>query len=254
MPAVDLSQFQLGKKAAKRDPRTLKLAAYLPETPPVAPANRSWSSAVSKWPMLSNDVLADCTIAAALHMQECWCANSKSRVCTPTNDEALEAYERVCGYDPKNADTTDNGGVILDVLNAWRKDGIGGKTIDAFVEVNRKDRNSVKLAIDFFGGLDIGILLPVSAQKQKIWRYRPDQPGFELNSWGGHSVSIVNYSAIDLTCVTWGTLMKMSWPFFDEYCDEAFAAISEDWFDQNKKTPAGLDLATLQADLKIVTN
>ena len=254
MPTVDLSQFQLGKKAARRDPRTLRLANYLADKPPVAPAARDWSAGVKDWPMLQNDLLADCTIAATLHMQECWCANSKARECVPTGIDALEAYERICGYDPHNAEATDNGGVLLDVMNAWRRDGIGGSRIDAFVSVDHKNRNAVKLAIDLFGGLDIGLQLPVSAQTQSTWRYIPTEPGFEIGSWGGHSVNLVGFDNLSLPCVTWGKLQKMSWPFFLEYADECFAILSEDWLDTNKKTPTGLDLTTLQADLKIVTN
>src|SRR5207245_1805953 len=72
------------------------------------------------------------------------------------------------GYDP-NDPNSDAGGVELDVLNAWRKDGIGGRQVVAFVKLDSKDVHQVRTAINLFGGIYTGFALPRSAQNQDVW-------------------------------------------------------------------------------------
>src|SRR4051812_38110220 len=103
MPA-NHSAMRLGKQAPKHDDRTLKLAKYLvPENLPPPPDFVDYSQKLSDIPLLLNDKLGDCTIAAVLHMQSVFCSNS-GRPFKITDEEALEAYSRICGYDPKQTD------------------------------------------------------------------------------------------------------------------------------------------------------
>jgi len=69
-------------------------------------------------------------------------------------------------------------------------------------------------------------------------------------SWGGHAVPVVAYDARGLTVVTWGALQTMTWTFWEAYCEEAYAIISNDYLTAQKETPAGFNLAQLQEDLK----
>jgi hypothetical protein len=92
--------------------------------------------------------------------------------------------------------------------------------------------------------------LPASAQDQKVWEVGHGK-GSEKGSWGGHAIAIVDYDKDGLVCVTWGAELRMTWSFFARYCDEAYAAISQDYFTRSKKTPEGFDLKALEADLKI---
>jgi len=48
--------------------------------------------------------------------------------------------------------------------------------------------------------------------------------------------------------VTWGALQRMTWGFWSAYCDEAYALLSNDFLTADR-TPAGVDLATLESDL-----
>jgi len=57
------------------------------------------------------------------------------------------------------------------------------------------------------------------------------------------------YDARGLTCITWGQTKKMTWSFWDAYCDEAYALLSEIWAPEKKIAPAGFDLAALKSDL-----
>jgi hypothetical protein len=63
---------------------------------------------------------------------------------------------------------------------------------------------------------------------------------------------VPKYDLDGFTCVTWGGLQKMTVAFWNEYCDEAHALLSNDWLGK-KGSPAGLDLALLEADLQAVT-
>jgi hypothetical protein len=138
-------------------------------------------------------------------------------------------------------------------------------------------------AIWLFGGAYIGVELPISAQNQDVWDV-PADPGLddEPGSWGGHAIYLVGYdrklaiddcrsstgrqstigngqSSIDnrqstITCITWGQPKKMTWAWFEKYCSEAYALVSKDWLKASGVAPCGFDFATLENDLKLVTN
>jgi hypothetical protein len=45
-------------------------------------------------------------------------------------------------------------------------------------------------------------------------------------------------------------VQRMTWGFWDAYCDEAYAVLSKDWISKvNKKAPNQFDFQTLRADL-----
>ena len=106
------------------------------------------------------------------------------------------------------------------------------------------------------GGDDAVRTLPVSAQSQvqnhQPWSVPPGgttgdgKPG----SWGGHAVPVVAYDSRGVTCVTWGALQSMTWSFWEAYCEEAYALLSNDYLSGKKTTPQGFGLQQLQADLQ----
>ena len=59
----------------------------------------------------------------------------------------------------------------------------------------------------------------------------------------------MGYGAAGCTCVTWGQLQQMSWPWFLKYCDEAYAEIALDWLNANGEAPNSLNIDALTADL-----
>lgn len=247
----DHSAMRLGKAAPKLDPRTLRLTTYLRHDElPEPPKELRLSAKVGKWGMLLNDDLGCCTIAGALHQAQAQNANV-GREFDPTDDQVLEGYKRICGYNPDDPNS-DAGGVELDVLNAWRKDGIGGHQIVAFVAIDPHDLHQVRSAINIFGGIYTGFALPNSAQNQDVWtpvRGSRGAPG----SWGGHAVPVLDYAGNKFYCVTWGEVKAMTTSFFTKYCDEAYAIVTKDWLDEAGKNPLGLDVDALLRDLKAVT-
>ncbi|GAC1544811.1 MAG: hypothetical protein NVS2B9_12050 [Myxococcales bacterium] len=251
---IDHSRMTLGKKPARHDPRTLQLGNYLkPAGLPAPKPSVDWGRTVQQWPMMANDKVGDCTCAAAGHLIEEWTANAAGQPVVLPDAEILSAYSAITGYTPTDP-STDRGANELDVLNYWRKTGFNGRRIVAYAALEPKNRTHVEDAVDLFGGCYIGRALPVSAQKQAVWAVPPGGPTGTgaPGSWGGHAVPVVAYDPRGLTVVTWGATKRMTWDFWNAYCDEAYAAVSEDWIGKNKVSPEGFDLKALLADLQQV--
>ena len=169
-----LLRNKLGKKPAHHDPRTLQMANYL-ELPQI-PAARDWTTkAAASWGMMLNDKLGDCTCAAVGHIIQAWSSNAAAKEITLPDQAILKTYEAVSGYNPSDP-SSDRGAVELDVLRYWRKTGVGGYKIDAFVALEPKNHLHVQASVDLFGGSYIGLALPVSAQSQQVWSVPPGGP------------------------------------------------------------------------------
>lgn len=242
---------RLGRQPYRHDPRTLRLARYLDTTRlPIPPPDTRYDASVPTWPMYGNDRIGDCVAAEVGHHIQAWTATASREVTVPDAD-VLGLYEKVSGYNPTTG-ANDNGAVILDVLNRWRKDGVAGHRIGAFAEVDRRQHLLVKTALWLFGGLSLGLALPIAAQSMgTAWRLprggtrtANGRPG----SWGGHCVYAVAYSTHGLTVVTWGELTTMTWGFLDAYCEEVWAGISTDWLTGGRSIQ-GFDTQQLAADL-----
>jgi hypothetical protein len=251
---------RLGKRAAKHDPRTLQLGKYLTSDIPAPPASVNNSYGITSWGMMLNDQLGDCTIAGCGHAVQAWTAANGNELTLP-DSVILSYYETWDGYvlgDP----STDQGGVEVNVLNNWRKYGfgyrkghVGSDILYAYADPSPGNVTHIKQAISLFGGVYIGIELPITAQSQTIWDVvgNPQtDPNSAPGSWGGHCVWVLGYDANYLTCVTWGGLLKMTWAFWAAYCDESHALLSHDFVKLIGKSPSGFDLDTLKQDLQLV--
>jgi hypothetical protein len=242
--------MKLGRKAIKTDSRTLALGKYLtPGLPPPPPA-ADWTKGITSWGMMMNDTLGDCTIAGCGHAVQVWSANNGKEVTVA--DSTIESfYEKWDGYVPGNP-STDNGGVELDVLNDWKKQGFAGNALAAFADPKVANLTEVRQSIALFGGVYIGLSLPITAQNQTVWDVvakggAKAKPG----SWGGHCVFVPKYDQHGFTCVTWGQLKTMTVAFWNKYCDEAHALLSPAWL-STKGSPGGFNMAQLQADLNSI--
>jgi hypothetical protein len=244
--------MKLGKKEATYDPRTLRFATYKASLP-AAPPSYDFSNRIHDLSVLQNNILGDCTAAGIAHLVQAWAAyNGVTYI--PSDAATLALYEGSCGYNPADP-STDSGGTLIDVLKYVKANGFDGHEIDAYVAVNPKNLDEVKQALYYFGGLYVGVQLPLSAQDQTVW----DVPFFgirgkgEPGSWGGHAIAnILDYDERGLTTITWGALKLMTWEFFQTYCDEAFCILSPDWYGPEKVAPTGFDSKALAQDLLIL--
>jgi len=247
---IDHSKMKLGRKAIKTDSRTLQLARYLTAKLPPPPPAADWTKGITAWGMMLNDTLGDCTIAGVGHAVQVWTANTGRPATVP--DPTIESYyEKWDGYVPGNP-STDQGGVELDVLNDWRQQGFAGHSLLAFADPKVANLAEVRQSIALFGGVYIGLALPISAQTQDVWDVVKNgganaRPG----SWGGHCVFVPKYDGNTFTCVTWGQLKTMTVAFWKKYCDEAHALLGKNWL-ETKGSPAGFNQAQLEADLAAI--
>lgn len=248
--------MKLGKHPPRFDNRTLLLGKYLMKELSPPPPSVDYGKAVSTWPMFGNDKLGDCTIAAAGHMIEDWTANTGV-------EKTLPESAIVTAYDYFSKGNPDAGANMLDVLNYWRKTGIGGDKILAFAQVEPKNNLQTQDSVYLFGSCYIGLALPNFAVAPGTnfldtpWIVPPSGPVGDAapNPNNGHCVPAVAYDPRNLWVVTWGALKSMSWQFYTTYADEAFAVLSLDWINKHLKTaPPGLNLQALEADLRAVTS
>jgi hypothetical protein len=229
--------FKLGKKPAKRDRRNLKLKSIL-RGPVKVPAEYDFdiSHAGVPTPVFANDRFGDCVIAGRAHQTLRFELVEQRKVIGITDGEVLREYLLETGG-------RDTGLIVLDSLKRWRERGwvaAGDRYfIKAFAEIDRGAATQVKRAVFTELGVGLGISLPMTAQREfeagKPWA-AVSGSGSTPGSWGGHYVYVTGYTTLGPTCVTWGRKQRMSWAFFNRYCDEAYAVI--DALDTPKKRRA----------------
>lgn len=249
---TDHSNMKLGRKAVISDSRTLKVSTYMGATLPAAPADIHWAEGQAQWGMMLNDTLGDCTIAGVGHAIELWSHAIGKEVTIPDSD-VLAMYEKWDGYKPSDP-STDQGGIELNVLNQWKNEGFFGHKLDAFATVNIHNVPEARSSLYLFGGLYLGIALPLSAQNQEVWDVVQDDGtgNTEPGSWGGHCVFGSGYDQTGFYCITWGAIKKMTTAFWLKYVDEAYALLGQDFINAKGVDPQGFNLDQLKADLTLI--
>jgi hypothetical protein len=264
---MDISNFKLGKKPPRIDPRTFRLSDIVPKFPP--PPSADWYQGQTSFGMMLNNVLGDCCCAAIGHAEQVATLNVPAgdgpEVTVP--DIVIETvYEQACGYVPDNP-STDRGCAIIDTLNWVRQHGLGHRPdlghphrhrLFAYADPDPRDIDHIKQAIATFGIIDLGLQLPVTAQSQVggVWDVvgNPDSdPASRPGSWGGHCVCVAAYDATTFTCITWGSLQVMTTSFLTTYSDEAHCLLMNAWMERYAPlTPA--QLANLEQMLAALNN
>jgi hypothetical protein len=252
--------FKLGKLAAKHDPqgRTLHLAKYLTLVAPPKPLPTvDWNTPFDKLGgilgMDGNDDYGDCFWAAMEHDLKIKHANAFGEVISGSTDEVLAAYSAGTGFS-KNDPNSDQGTIMLDGLKFMRSTGMtmgaaGVHKIGAFVRVNQKDHDEVRVAIDLFGGAHLGVMFPEAWEGDPVW----DATFSRIV--GGHAILLTAHDVDHpLRLVTWGSYRGMTWEGLDQQCDELFVSLDPDWLKPGStNAPSGIDWTTLNSDLQAVS-
>jgi hypothetical protein len=251
MSTTTIAVGKLGKLPVRTDVRTLWISRYTDRARlPQPPELLDLTKAVADWPMYANDRIGDCTTAAAGHMIEAWTAAARGKPVEISEAAVVRAFDHVKVTDPL---TGEEGAYELDVLRYWREHGIGRHRIGAFARVGVVDHRLVRTATWLFGGLYIGLAMPLTAQRQEVWDWTGSLSGdAKPGSWGGHAVDVVGFDGTGLTVVTWGRLQRLTWSFWERYCEEAYCLLAADFLDHGV-APNGFDLDSLKADLTLVT-
>lgn len=235
----------MGKLPPLVEPRTLKLSSYLTGTLPPPPRVCDFTSGIVGWPDLGNLVLPNCTACAVGHLIEVQSLYGSGGEILPEEQETDPIWLGANGND------LFKGAYISSVLDYWRKHPIRGIAPYAYTYVDPQNPEHVRSAIYLFDGIIIGLALPISAMAQTwmgIWDVVDNPATNQPGSWGQHAVSIVRYDQATVTCVTWGTLQRMTWAFFIKYCDEAWAVLPSNW-----NGALGVNFEQLKLDLQAVT-
>ena len=246
-----------GKLPARHDERTLSYEKYItPAKLPPVPETLHWEQKLpADWGMMGNYNFSDCTVASAGHLVMSWTGNAAGKPKVIPEKEIIAAYSAITGFNPVTH-TNDNGAGLLEVLNYWRKTGIGNDKIEAFVALEHGNHAQLKEAVFLFGGCYIGLQLPDTATvAQKVWTVPTmgTEGAGKPNPDNGHAVPVLGYDDRFLYIITWGKVKLMTWKFFETYCDEAYALLSPDWFNKKGKAPQGFNLPLLEKDLQRVS-
>jgi hypothetical protein len=171
---------------------------------------------------------------------------------TPRPTLRRSRYSATGNY-PKEDDGANERDVLTYLANTGVTNAFGTHKI-LFAALDPRNINEIKFAIQYLGGCYFGWNLPVAAQTQDVWQMTAagtagaGAPG----SWGGHCTMSPAYDGQSVTVATWGKLLKVTPDFIENYCEEAWALVSEDWLADSGISPPGLNMAGLQAEMKAI--
>lgn len=244
-----LNKLQLGRLPSIRDSRNLKLKSYLPIELPKIPEDVEWQLEKESWGVMGNDVLGNCVICTAAHILDCAQINESHDFNNIPDRDVINLSYKL---------RATNGYTILERLKYWRKTGMFGSKIEAYVSINLQNHQLLQTAIFLFGHADIGIWMPVAwEQHPQYWdtgkgeEYRP-------GSWGGHSVCLVGYKPDEkfttiYYAISWGQVIEITRDALNQYMDEAWVSILPDWAAFDAVSPSGFDMKTLRQDLELIS-
>lgn len=179
---------------------------------------------------------------------------------TEGDNDVEKLYIQACGYNPRVPGEGPGGNeqhVLTYLLKKGAPMGPKGKTrhrITAFVEVDPRNQDDVKRAINDCGLAYIGFNVPAfitpdNAPPPDIW----DVQNTDTNIVGGHAVVLAGYDANGARVISWGQYYTMTWAFFAQYVDEVYAIADPDWIEAKGTTPGGLTLDELETQMQAIS-
>jgi hypothetical protein len=258
--------LKLGRLPRGNDPRIPMLSALRPAVPALAtPTAPDWLSQITdlnSFGMMLNDKYGCCVVAGSYHGIQILSSvmNPDGLEITEPDACVLKAYELVTGFNPTDP-ATDQGTDMQTYLKYWMTTGIPTGPAAAtrhrcvgFAEVDIKDHAEVLEVIQQCGFIYLGFNVPNYIMGQDelaplgTWDY-PPAPGADATLSGGHCVIAPKADAEALYVVSWGAVYKMTWAFWDQFVDEAYAVIDLDWGNA-KGTPYGISLEALAKQME----
>jgi hypothetical protein len=243
-----------GRLPRQHDPLVPHLSRLpVPPAPAPPPDAVDWTKALpAELGAMLNDTLGNCTCAAFYHALQVWTGNTGT-IDTVPDAAVRELYIEACGYDPTqpgNGPGGDAQSVLKYVLNHGAPigpDGQGRHKIAGFVEIDPRNLDDVKCAINECGGVYVGFNVPKSfVPCPTVWQAAPGPEPII----GSHAVFLAGYDAAGARAISWGQYYTMSWGFFGLYVDEVYAIADRDWTNIKRTTPCGLTLGQLEAEMR----
>jgi hypothetical protein len=209
---------QLGLKP--HDPaRVARVKAFPPmpqADPRIAETPKDWAQGRMWDPDdLGNRDHQNCVPAACINVLKL-IADVSETPRTFTAEDALNAYRRA-GWDGTPA--TDGGVVMLDFMQSWTKEPIGGVKLDGLFAINFKNYAHLATALYFGGPLVAGFTLTESCQNGDQWN---DAAAADERVLGGHAVMLFSASPGMIRVKTWGLVADVSPGFMARRCNEVY--------------------------------
>ena len=252
----ETTAFKLGRLARSHDPRIPMLHTLLAgkTLESVVPAVDYTKGMPANLGVMLNDKLGDCTCAAFYHAIQVWSFNALRKMDTQPDSDVEKLYEQACGYKPQQGGEGPGGNeqhVLTYILQKGAPFGTNGtqrQKIYAFVEVDIKNLDNIKRTIYDCGIAYIGFnvpqfIMPSRQAPPKVWDVSPHADNTII---GGHAVVLAGYDAKGARVISWGNYYTMTWAFFEQFVDEAYAIADPGWIDNTKRTPGGLTLKELE--------
>jgi hypothetical protein len=250
--------FKLGKLPARPNAVRFRMTTYVLKLPE-PPNTFGHFGLIRDWEMLGNDSYGDCVLAGAAHETMLWTAmRATRRTITQAEDmfddaQVLSDYSAVTGFDPRDL-STDRGTDMEEAAAYRRKVGILDRSgtrhkVSAYLSIRPGDFKRHKVGAYLFGAVGIGILFPGSAMDQ-FNRGEPWDVVSGSSIEGGHYIPVVGFTGEIIWVVTWGRLQAMTRRFLEKYNDESIAYVSREMLRKSGKSPEGVRIRQLEADLK----
>jgi hypothetical protein len=256
------SGFRLGRLRRAYDPRIPHMSALIAGKPlPPPPASADYTAGMpANLGMMRNDTLGDCTCAAVYHALQVWTFRANPPMVTEPDIDVVDLYEQACGYNPTQPGEGPGGNeqkVLKYLVRTGAPAGPDGEQklkIAAFVEVDPRMIDDVKSAIADCGVAYIGFnvpqfLMPADGPPPAVWDIAPGQDDTNI---GGHAVVLAGYDANGARVISWGQYYTMTWAFFSKFVDEVYALACQEWFDATGKSPLGMTMDDLRAQMQAI--
>jgi hypothetical protein len=252
--------YHLGKLPARYDKRTIKLSDILvPVLPPLPTTYYVDSAMPDKIPyeMFGNDQWGDCVMVSRTNHILRFEDREQKKVLPITTSDVLNEYwkeQGACRFNPH----PDNGMNMLDAMNYWRRTGwtLYGNRYDiyAFASVNFLKHTEVMYAIYLLDGIQVGVMLPRSAEQQTA-NGQPWDITDDTTIAGGHAIYVNDFDVVNgelmPVCETWAVKQPMTWRFWDRFVDECYAVVD----DKDKwVTNSPVDVNKLSSLLQAITH
>ena len=237
-----MTHWKLGRLPTKHDKRNIQFADILLK-PLKIPLDYDFDEKNPvPTPMFANDRFGDCVLAGRSHQTLRFELLEQKQLISISDKDVINEYFKETGG-------ADDGLVVLNSLNLWRKIGwkINRKTykIKAYSQITPKDQELVRQAIYLNIGVGLGISFPASAMTQFIKGQVWDVVN-RTTIEGGHYVLCTGYNQVGPVCVTWGRKQQMTWAFWNKYAQECYTII-------DARNTVGLNMNKLEELLEKVT-
>ena len=246
-------RYKLGLRPVQEQPRVRLAAYYTSDLPSVESMKFPFGHANSVEPhMYMNDRLGCCAISGSI--EEVRLANALRGVTVNfTDDQAIANYEAIAGYNPD--DPSSDAGTDVHELFDYRKatgivdaDGNYHKIV-SYAGLTPGDFDELLVALSLFDMVGVGIKCPNYVEAQ----FEAHEPWHLVRGRhpirGQHYVPVVGATDKNTAQLyTWGAEQGITRSFYAAMNVVAVVALTEELF-TNGKTPEGIDMAKLAADL-----